>query len=125
MSSPVASAIDNNTGCSRFLSSTRHHLSSAAADESDDIAVSAAHAGARNPRSIRNAAAIALVDHDKSTLTDKALRERSVDLARVERALNSNDMVPERCITIMSKVAVVTYNDCFINIVDSSGHGDF
>jgi translation elongation factor EF-Tu-like GTPase len=123
--SPVASAIHDNTGCSRFLSSTRHHLSRAAADESDDIAAAAAHTGARNSRIIRNAAAITHVDHGKSTSMEKALRERSVDLAGVERALDSNDMVPERCITIISKIAGVTYNEYSINIVDISGHGDF
>jgi GTP-binding protein len=65
------------------------------------------------------------VETGKSTLTDKVLRECSVDLAGVERVMDSNDMERERGITIMSKVTGVSYNDHLINIVDSPGHGDF
>jgi hypothetical protein len=53
----------SRAGSCRFSSSTRHHLSNAAAVESDDIAAAAARTGARDPRSIRNAAVIAHVDH--------------------------------------------------------------
>jgi GTP-binding protein len=100
-------------------------LRSAAADEIDDTAAAAARTGARDPRSIRNTAVIAHVDHGKSTPTDKVLREQSVELAGVERALDSNDVEREGIITIMYKVTGVTYNDYFINIVDLSGHEDF
>jgi GTP-binding protein len=79
----------------------------------------------RDPRGIRNEVVIAHMYHGKSTPTDKVLREKSVDVAGIAQALNSNDMERDRGITIMSRVTGVTYNDYFINIVDSSGHGDF
>jgi GTP-binding protein len=91
---------------------------------STEVSSLAAH-NTREPRSIRNTAVIAYVNHGKSTPTNKILREQSVDLAGVERALDSNDMERERGIKIMWKVTGVANNDYFIKIVNSSGRGDF
>lgn len=78
----------------------------------------------RSPTSIRNIAIIAHVDHGKSTLADKILRDCAVDIAGDERVMDSNDMERERGITIMSKVTGVMHKGTLINLVDSPGHGD-
>lgn len=78
----------------------------------------------RYPSSIRNIAIIAHVDHGKSTLADKILRDCAVDIAGDERVMDSNELERERGITIMSKVTGVYHNGTLINIVDSPGHGD-
>lgn len=64
------------------------------------------------------------VDHGKTTLVDKILRDCSVDIAGDDRVMDSGDLERERGITIMSKVTGFLHNDTLINIVDSPGHGD-
>lgn len=78
----------------------------------------------RNPTLIRNAAIIAHVDHGKSTLCDKILRDCSVEVS-TERMMDSGDLERERGITITSKVTTVEYDNMLLNVVDSPGHSDF
>ena len=77
---------------------------------------------------IRNIAIIAHVDHGKTTLVDKLLRQSGTFDARadvVERVMDSNDLERERGITILSKNTAIRWQDWHINIVDTPGHADF
>ena len=77
---------------------------------------------------IRNIAIIAHVDHGKTTLVDKMLRQAGVFRANQEveeRVMDSNPLERERGITILSKNASVRWRDVKINIVDTPGHADF
>ena len=77
---------------------------------------------------IRNIAIIAHVDHGKTTLVDKMLRQAGVfrDNQEVqERVMDSNPLERERGITILSKNTAVRWGDVKINIVDTPGHADF
>ena len=79
-------------------------------------------------RAIRNIAIIAHVDHGKTTLVDKLLRQSGTFAAYqhlVERVMDSNDLERERGITILAKNCAVTYEGTHINIVDTPGHADF
>ncbi|WP_344807019.1 translational GTPase TypA [Allohahella marinimesophila] len=77
---------------------------------------------------VRNIAIIAHVDHGKTTLVDKLLRQ-SGTLGRKdqdsERVMDSNDQEKERGITILAKNTAITWHDYQINIVDTPGHADF
>ncbi|HZM46336.1 MAG TPA: translational GTPase TypA [Burkholderiales bacterium] len=79
-------------------------------------------------RAIRNIAIIAHVDHGKTTLVDKLLRQSGTFAAHqhlVERVMDSNDLERERGITILAKNCAVDYAGTHINIVDTPGHADF
>jgi GTP-binding protein len=79
-------------------------------------------------RAIRNIAIIAHVDHGKTTLVDKLLRQSGTfrENQQVEtRVMDSNDLEKERGITILSKNCAVEYEGTHINIVDTPGHADF
>src|SRR4029079_4409837 len=79
-------------------------------------------------RAIRNIAIIAHVDHGKTTLVDKLLRQSGTFAAHqhlVERVMDSNDLEREGGITILAKNCAVTYRGTHINIVDTPGHADF
>jgi GTP-binding protein len=79
-------------------------------------------------RSIRNLAIIAHVDHGKTTLVDKLLRQSGTFAAHqhlVERVMDSNDLERERGITILAKNTAVDFEGVHINIVDTPGHADF
>ena len=79
-------------------------------------------------RPIRNIAIIAHVDHGKTTLVDKLLRQAGVFAAHQqveERIMDSNDLERERGITILAKNAAFDYGGVHINIVDTPGHRDF
>jgi GTP-binding protein len=80
------------------------------------------------PRALRNIAIIAHVDHGKTTLVDKLLRQSGTFAAHqhvVDRVMDSNDLERERGITILAKNCAVTYAGTHINIVDTPGHADF
>jgi GTP-binding protein len=79
-------------------------------------------------RAVRNIAIIAHVDHGKTTLVDKLLRQAGVFAAHQqveERVMDSNDLERERGITILAKNAAFDYGGVHINIVDTPGHRDF
>lgn len=78
--------------------------------------------------SIRNIAIIAHVDHGKTTLVDKILKQCSLFREHQEVGeliMDSNELERERGITIFSKNASVNYKDVKINIIDTPGHADF
>ena len=77
---------------------------------------------------LRNIAIIAHVDHGKTTLVDKLLRQSgTLDRRDVgtERIMDSNDQEKERGITILAKNTAINWNGYRINIVDTPGHADF
>ena len=77
---------------------------------------------------IRNIAIIAHVDHGKTTLVDKLLRQSgTLDRTELgqERVMDSNAIEKERGITILSKNTAINWNGYRINIVDTPGHADF
>ncbi|MDB6127210.1 MAG: typA [Verrucomicrobia bacterium] len=79
-------------------------------------------------QNIRNIAIIAHVDHGKTTLVDKLLKEGGVYRANQqveERAMDSMDLEKEKGITIKAKNTSVHWGDKTINIVDTPGHADF
>jgi GTP-binding protein len=79
-------------------------------------------------REIRNIAIIAHVDHGKTTLVDKMLRQAGAfrdNQIVAERVMDSNPLERERGITILAKNTAVTWRGTRINIVDTPGHSDF
>ncbi|MBC7779106.1 MAG: translational GTPase TypA [Proteobacteria bacterium] len=79
-------------------------------------------------RALRNIAIIAHVDHGKTTLVDKMLRQSGTFAAHekmTERVMDSNDLEKERGITILAKNCALDFEGVHINIVDTPGHADF
>ena len=77
---------------------------------------------------IRNIAIIAHVDHGKTTLVDKMLRQAGAfrdNQVVVERVMDSNPLERERGITILAKNTSIRWKGTKINIVDTPGHADF
>src|SRR5919198_571448 len=77
---------------------------------------------------IRNIAIIAHVDHGKTTLVDKMLRQAGAfreNQIVEERVMDSNPLERERGITILAKNTSVRWKGTKINIVDTPGHADF
>jgi GTP-binding protein len=77
---------------------------------------------------IRNVAIIAHVDHGKTTLVDKMLRQAGAfreNQIVEDRVMDSNPLERERGITILSKNTSVRWRGHKINIVDTPGHADF
>jgi GTP-binding protein len=84
--------------------------------------------GSRATDRLRNIAIIAHVDHGKTTLVDKLLRQSNTLDERVqlpERAMDSNALEKERGITILAKNTAIIWRDYRINIIDTPGHADF
>jgi GTP-binding protein len=80
------------------------------------------------PREIRNIAIIAHVDHGKTTLVDKMLRQAGAfreNQIVMDRVMDSNPLERERGITILAKNTSVRWKGTKINIVDTPGHSDF
>jgi GTP-binding protein len=103
-------------------------------DDPSDAATSGADfpATERTPppmsRALRNIAIIAHVDHGKTTLVDKMLRQSGTFAAHekvTERVMDSNDLEKERGITILAKNCALDFDGVHINIVDTPGHADF
>ncbi|KAL7185428.1 hypothetical protein ACSBR2_027380 [Camellia fascicularis] len=84
----------------------------------------AAPSSALDPSRLRNVAVIAHVDHGKTTLMDRLLRQCGADIPH-ERALDSISLERERGITIASKVTSITWKENELNMVDTPGHADF
>jgi GTP-binding protein len=77
---------------------------------------------------IRNVAIIAHVDHGKTTLVDKMLRQSGAfreNQVVQERVMDSNPLERERGITILSKNTSIRWKGVKINVVDTPGHSDF
>jgi GTP-binding protein len=77
---------------------------------------------------IRNIAIIAHVDHGKTTLVDKMLRQSGAfreNQVVQERVMDSNPLERERGITILAKNTSIHWKDVKINVVDTPGHADF
>jgi GTP-binding protein len=77
---------------------------------------------------IRNIAIIAHVDHGKTTLVDKMLRQAGAfreNQVVEERVMDSNPLERERGITILAKNTSIHWKGTKINIVDTPGHADF
>jgi GTP-binding protein len=77
---------------------------------------------------IRNIAIIAHVDHGKTTLVDKMLRQAGAfrdNQVVEERVMDSNPLERERGITILSKNTSIRWREHKVNIVDTPGHADF
>jgi GTP-binding protein len=77
---------------------------------------------------IRNIAIIAHVDHGKTTLVDKMLRQAGAfreNQVVQERVMDSNPLERERGITILAKNTAIRWRGTKINIVDTPGHADF
>src|SRR6185369_5067425 len=80
------------------------------------------------PKTLRNIAIIAHVDHGKTTLVDKLLVQAGTFAKHqhvAERMMDTNDLERERGITILAKNCSIRYRDAHINIVDTPGHADF
>ena len=77
---------------------------------------------------IRNIAIIAHVDHGKTTLVDKMLRQSGAfreNQIVAERVMDSNPLERERGITILAKNTSIRWKNTKINVVDTPGHADF
>lgn len=74
---------------------------------------------------IRNIAIIAHVDHGKTTLVDKLLKQSGTLKSDADRVMDSNALERERGITILAKNTGIQYEGYHINIVDTPGHADF
>src|SRR3984893_15271415 len=76
----------------------------------------------------RNIAIIAHVDHGKTTLVDKMIRQAVAfreNQVVMERVMDSNPLERERGITILAKNTSIRWKGTKINIVDTPGHADF
>jgi len=82
----------------------------------------------QTPQQIRNIAIIAHVDHGKTKLVDKMLRQAGAfreNQVVMDRVMDSNPLERERGITILAKNTSVRWKGTKINIVDTPGHSDF
>lgn len=115
LSSPSASSFHLKS----YLSSARA-LSTAA----NAAAAAVSPNSTLDPSRLRNVAVIAHVDHGKTTLMDRLLRQCGADIPH-ERAMDSISLERERGITIASKVTGISWRENELNMVDTPGHADF
>ncbi|KAH9791226.1 Tr-type G domain-containing protein [Citrus sinensis] len=115
LSSPSASSLHLKS----YLSSARA-LSTAA----NAAAAAVSPNSTLDPGRLRNVAVIAHVDHGKTTLMDRLLRQCGADIPH-ERAMDSISLERERGITIASKVTGISWRENELNMVDTPGHADF
>lgn len=87
-------SIFGRTGSSSWFTRRGFSAAAPAIDHPDSVV---------DPAKIRNVAVIAHVDHGKTTLMDRLLRQCGADVPH-ERALDSINLERERGITIASKV---------------------
>ncbi|EEF37279.1 GTP-binding protein typa/bipa, putative [Ricinus communis] len=97
---------------------------SAASASAAATSTSAAPNPSLDPSRLRNVAVIAHVDHGKTTLMDRLLRQCGADIPH-ERAMDSISLERERGITIASKVTSISWKENELNMVDTPGHADF
>ncbi|KAI3465779.1 hypothetical protein Pfo_022442 [Paulownia fortunei] len=109
-------AFSRTTGFTRPFSSTTATATSPSTADATGAAV--------DPSRLRNVAVIAHVDHGKTTLMDRLLRQCGADIPH-ERALDSISLERERGITIASKVTSISWKGNELNMVDTPGHADF
>ena len=77
---------------------------------------------------IINIAIIAHVDHGKTTLVDKLLKDSHTfreNQVVSERVMDYNQLERERGITILAKNTAIIWKDVKINVLDTPGHADF
>ncbi|CAH8355588.1 unnamed protein product [Eruca vesicaria subsp. sativa] len=127
MAGPLLRSLWSNTTRRPFSSQSSpshlklgHSLSSLRAFS----AASGAPNSSLDPNRLRNVAVIAHVDHGKTTLMDRLLRQCGADIPH-ERAMDSINLERERGITISSKVTSVFWKENELNMVDTPGHADF
>ncbi|KAL9243773.1 hypothetical protein vseg_017621 [Gypsophila vaccaria] len=104
-----------------YASRTFRHYSAASAAAAAAAKIPTSYL---DPARLRNVAVIAHVDHGKTTLMDRLLRQCGADIPH-ERAMDSINLERERGITISSKVTSVTWKENELNMVDTPGHADF
>ncbi|CAM8906152.1 unnamed protein product [Rhodiola kirilowii] len=108
----------------RSVQKKPYFISRAFSTASATSAAGVAPIAALDPRRLRNVAVIAHVDHGKTTLMDRLLRQCGADIPH-ERAMDSISLERERGITIASKVTSVAWKENELNMVDTPGHADF
>lgn len=76
---------------------------------------------------IRNFSIIAHIDHGKTTLTDRFLRETGTVSSQdfTERMMDTNPIEKERGITIKLAPVRLEYKGYILNLIDTPGHVDF
>ncbi|XP_058100650.1 uncharacterized protein LOC131245306 [Magnolia sinica] len=99
-------------------------FSASASPASLSSSAAAAASSSLDPTRLRNVAVIAHVDHGKTTLMDRLLRQCGADIPH-ERALDNISLERERGITIASKVTSISWKENELNMVDTPGHADF
>ncbi|KAJ4729708.1 GTP-binding protein TypA [Melia azedarach] len=102
----------------------KSYISSARAFSSAVNAAAVSPNATLDPSRLRNVAVIAHVDHGKTTLMDRLLRQCGADIPH-ERAMDSISLERERGITIASKVTSISWKENELNMVDTPGHADF
>uniref|UniRef100_M4E224 Tr-type G domain-containing protein n=1 Tax=Brassica campestris TaxID=3711 RepID=M4E224_BRACM len=121
MAGPLLRSLWSNTTRRRSFSSQSSPLSPLRAFSA---ATGAPPNSSLDPNRLRNVAVIAHVDHGKTTLMDRLLRQCGADIPH-ERAMDSINLERERGITISSKVTSVFWKENELNMVDTPGHADF
>ncbi|KAD4981712.1 hypothetical protein E3N88_18383 [Mikania micrantha] len=124
MVGPLVRALFSTTKPSSFLKQRTTGISRFFSTATATAASATDSGGALDPNRLRNVAVIAHVDHGKTTLMDRLLRQCGADIPH-ERALDSNQLEKERGITIASKITSISWKENELNMVDTPGHADF